>query len=125
MWRRVQCEQLLDTGQSLLRLRGNPIKLCGVFSLTRPQLQPKGNEVLIPQPDSGTDSALVPTRQREMSLRRPPELWEELSFLHKPLRPWNSFEREWVLVLAKSAAVLAVSMSDGRDIENQIGRAHV
>ena len=31
MWRRVQCEQLLDTGQSLLRLRGNPIKLCGVF----------------------------------------------------------------------------------------------
>ena len=33
MWRRVQCEQLLDTGQSLLRLRGNPIKLCGVFIL--------------------------------------------------------------------------------------------
>ena len=67
MWRRVSCEQLLDTSQSLLRLRGNPIKLCGVFSLTRPQLWPKGNEVLIPQPDSGTDSALVPTRQREMS----------------------------------------------------------
>ena len=92
MWRRVSCEQLLDTSQSLLRLRGNPIKLCGVFSLTRPQLWPKGNEVLIPQPDSGTDSALVPTRQREMSLRRPPELWEELSFLHKPPSPWNSFE---------------------------------
>ena len=31
MWRRVQCEQPLDTGQSILRLRGNPIKLCGVF----------------------------------------------------------------------------------------------
>ena len=31
MWRRVQCEQLLDTGQSILRLRGNPIKLCGVL----------------------------------------------------------------------------------------------
>ena len=53
MWRRVQCEQPLDTGQSILRLRGNPIKLCGVF-LQRPQLWPKGNEVLIPQPDSGT-----------------------------------------------------------------------
>ena len=53
MWRRVQCEQPLDTGQSILRLRGNPIKLCGVFK--RPQLWPKGNEVLIPQPDSGTD----------------------------------------------------------------------
>ena len=32
MWRRVQCEQPLDTGQSILRLRGNPIKLCGVFN---------------------------------------------------------------------------------------------
>ena len=92
MWRRVSCEQLLDTSQSILRLRGNPIKLCGVFFLTRPQLQPKGNEVLIPQPGSGTVSALVPTWQHERSLRRPLELWEELSFLHKPLRPWNSFE---------------------------------
>ena len=54
MWRRVQCEQPLDTGQSILRLRGNPIKLCGVFYMARPQLWPKGNEVLIPQPDSGT-----------------------------------------------------------------------
>ena len=35
MWRRVQCEQLLDTGQSILRLRGNPIKLCGEFSLNK------------------------------------------------------------------------------------------
>ena len=34
MWRRVQCEQLLDTGQSLLRLRGNPIKLCSVPTRT-------------------------------------------------------------------------------------------
>ncbi len=97
----------------------NPIKLCGVFSLTRPQLWPKGNEVLIPQPDSGTDSALVPTRQREMSLRRPPELWEELSFLHKLPRPWNSFEERMGFGLAKSAAVLAVSMSDRRNLENQ------
>ena len=32
MWRRVQCEQLLDTGQSLLRLRGNPIKGTGKTS---------------------------------------------------------------------------------------------
>ena len=31
MWRRVSCEQPLDTSQSILRLRGNPIKLCGVF----------------------------------------------------------------------------------------------
>ena len=58
-------------------------------------------EVLIPQPDSGTDPALVPTRQREMSLRRPPELWEELSFLHKPPRPWNSFEERMGFGLGK------------------------
>ena len=31
MWRRVSCEQPLNTSQSILRLRGNPIKLCGVF----------------------------------------------------------------------------------------------
>ena len=54
MWRRVQCEQLLDTGQSLLRLRGNPIKLCGVFILRdKTTTTAEGNEVLIPQPDSG------------------------------------------------------------------------
>ena len=32
---RVQSEQPLDTGQSILRLRGNPIKLCGVFFLAK------------------------------------------------------------------------------------------
>ena len=100
MWRRVSCEQLLDTSQSILRLRGNLVE-SAVFSHERPQSQPKGNEVLIPQPDSGTDQALVPTRQREMSLRRPPELWEELSFLHKPLRPWNSFEERMGFGLGK------------------------
>ena len=30
MWRRVPCEQQLDTGQSILRLRGNSIRLAGV-----------------------------------------------------------------------------------------------
>ena len=35
MWRRVSCEQLLDTSQAILRLRGSPIKLCGVLRSTR------------------------------------------------------------------------------------------
>ena len=60
MWRRVSCEQLLDTSQSILRLRGNLVE-SAVFSHERPQSQPKGNEVLIPQPDSGTDQALLPS----------------------------------------------------------------
>ena len=59
MWRRVSCEQLLDTSQSILRLRGNLVE-SAVFSHERPQSQPKGNEVLIPQPGSGTVRALVP-----------------------------------------------------------------
>ena len=62
---------------------------------------------------------LVSTWQHERSLRRPPELWEELSFLHKPLSPWNSFEERMGFGLAKSAAVLAVSMSAGWNLENQ------
>ena len=72
-----------------------------IYRKMEPHPQPKGNEVLIPQPDSGTDPALVPTRQREMSLRRPPELWGELSFLHKPPRPWNSFEERMGFGLGK------------------------
>ncbi|OBQ36816.1 MAG: hypothetical protein AN484_25455 [Aphanizomenon flos-aquae WA102] len=54
-----------------------------------------------------------------MTLRRPPELWEELSFLHKLPRPWNSFEERMGFGLAKSTAVLAVSMSARWDLENQ------
>ena len=60
-----------------------------------------------------------PTWQHEMTLRRPPELWEELSFLHKLPRPWNSFEERMGFGLAKSTAVLAVSMSARWDLENQ------
>jgi hypothetical protein len=57
-------------------------------------------------------------RQRDTTRRRPLELWEELSFLHKPPRPWNPLAGEWVLVLAKSAAVLAASTSAQWDLEN-------
>ena len=45
MWRRVQCEQLLDTGQSILRLRGNLNQACGdsrIHILVKPQLSRKG-----------------------------------------------------------------------------------
>ena len=59
------------------------------------------------------------TWQHELTLRRRPELWEELSFLHKPPRPWNSFVERMGFGRAKSTAVLAVSMSARSDLENQ------
>lgn len=90
MWRRVSCEQPLDTSQSILRLRGCLIKSLGLFnSLINAHLTPKGNLVHIPEPGSGTVRISYPSWQRDTTRRRPPELWEELSFLHKPPRPWN------------------------------------
>ena len=41
MWRRVSCEQPLNTSQSILRLRGNLNQACGV-STVKPQLGRKG-----------------------------------------------------------------------------------
>ena len=119
MWRRVSCEQPLNTSQSILRLRGNLNQACGVF-LRETATWPKGNLVLIPKPGRGTVSeSRIPSWQRDTTGRRPPKLWEELSFLHKLPRPWNSFEERMGFGLAKSAAVLAVSMSDRRNLENQ------
>ena len=34
MWRRVSCEQPLDTSQSILRLRGNLNQMFGDFSMS-------------------------------------------------------------------------------------------
>jgi hypothetical protein len=45
MWRRVSCEQLLDTSQSILRLRGNLNQACGDSRIrisVKPQLSRKG-----------------------------------------------------------------------------------
>ena len=55
MWRRVSCEQPLNTSQSILRLRGSLNQLCGV-TLSRTATTPKGNPVHIPEPGSGTVS---------------------------------------------------------------------
>ena len=98
MWRRVSCEQPLDTSQSILRLRGNLNQMFGDFLMSslrkETNTQPKGNLVHILEPGRGTVPDLFPSWQRDTTRRRPPKLWEELSFLHKPLRPWNSFRRE-------------------------------
>ena len=66
MWRRVPCEQLLNTGQSILRLRGSLDQTCGVSLTSRATVTPKGNLVHIPEPGSGTVSdprSVVATRR--------------------------------------------------------------
>ena len=64
MWRRVSCEQPLDTSQSILRLRGSLNQMCGDFLLSLKQrkettMQPKGNLVHILEPGRGTVPDLV------------------------------------------------------------------
>ncbi len=124
MWRRVSCEQPLDTSQSTLRLRGSLVRWSGQPQHAncvkrRAGALPKGNLVHIPEPGSGTDRISYPSRQRDATRRRPPELREELSFLRKPPRPWNPLAgRMGFGATAKSAAVLVASESARRDREN-------
>ena len=54
MWRRVSCEQPLNTSQSILRLSGSIVQWSGDLRVLEPHLQPKGNQVLIPEPGSVT-----------------------------------------------------------------------
>ncbi len=58
MWRRVSCEQPLNTSQSILRLRGSLDQTRGVSTLffEWATVTPKGNPVHIPEPGRGTDS---------------------------------------------------------------------
>ena len=84
--------------------------------------QPKGNLVHIPEPGSGTVPDFCQSWQHEQTRRRPPKLWEELSFLHKPPRPWNPLAgRMGFGTLAKSVALLAASTSGRWDLENPGG----
>jgi hypothetical protein len=60
MWRRVSCEQPLNTSQSILRLRGSLNQVFGdLLFIREAKMQPKGNLVHIPEPGSGTVRTLV------------------------------------------------------------------
>ena len=62
MWRRVSCEQPLNTSQSILRLSGSIVEWSGDLNyILEPRLQPKGNQVLIPEPGRVTVGSLVLT----------------------------------------------------------------
>ena len=59
MWRRVSCEQPLNTSQSILRLRGSLDQTFGDLTTREAKVMPKGNLVHIPEPGSGTVRTLV------------------------------------------------------------------
>ena len=55
MWRRVSCEQPLDTSQSILSLSGNIIKCWRrLYTIYERSTRTKGNQVLIPELGSVT-----------------------------------------------------------------------
>ena len=118
MWRRVSCEQPLDTSQSILRLRGSLNQKLGVFSNRETNEQPKGNVVHIPQPGRGTVIDLV----KRGNTNRPGDAHRSSGksclFCISRRGPGILSQGERVLVLAKSAAVLAASTSGRWDLEN-------
>ena len=118
MWRRVSCEQPLNTSQSILRLRGNLNQACGVF-LRETATWPKGNLVLIPKPGRGT--VRIP-RIRHGNVTRLGDSHRSSGksclFCISRRGPGILSQGERVLVLAKSVAVLATSTSARWDLEN-------
>ena len=118
MWRRVSCEQPLNTSQSILRLRGNLNQACGVL-LCETATWPKGNLVLIPKPGRGT--VRIP-RIRHGNVTRLGDSHRSSGksclFCISRRGPGILSQGERVLVLAKSAAVLAASTSGWWDLEN-------
>lgn len=90
MWRRVSCEQPLDTSQSILRLRGSLDQTFGDFLVRKkPKSSRKGIWSIFQNLVAEPVGPSYPSWQRDTTGRRPLKLWEELSFLHKPPRPWN------------------------------------
>ena len=118
MWRRVSCEQPLNTSQSILRLRGNLNQACGVF-LRETATWPKGNLVLIPKPGRGT--VRIP-RIRHGNVTRLGDSHRSSGksclFCISRRGPGILSQSERVLVLAKTLAVLASATSGRWDLEN-------
>ena len=122
MWRRVSCEQPLNTSQSILRLRGNLNQARGVVNSVLffiATVMPKGNPVHIPEPGRGTDSE---PRIRRGNATRPGDArrssGKSCLFCISRRGPGILSQGEWVLALAKSAEVLSASTSVRWDLEN-------
>ena len=120
MWRRVSCEQLLDTSQSILRLRGNLNQACGVFStVVKPQLGRKGIWSLF------QNLAVEPFRNLAFRRGNATRLGDahrssgkSCLFCISRRGPGILSQGERVLVLAKILAVLARTTSGRWDLEN-------
>ena len=119
MWRRVSCEQPLDTSQSILRLRGSLNQMFGDFTMSREtKLQPKGNLVHIPEPGRGTVFDLVNRGNTNRLRDAHRNSGKSCLFCISRRGPGILSQSERVLVLAKTLAVLASATSGRWDLEN-------
>ena len=122
MWRRVSCEQPLDTSQSILRLRGNLNQMFGDFISKIIERNQNAAER-----ESGSYSRTWQRNRSDPRIRRgnttrPGDTHrssgESCLFCISRRGPGILSQGEWVLALAKSAAVLAASTSGRWDLEN-------
>ena len=77
---------------------GKHYKIVWCFLMTRPQLQPKGNEILIPQPDSGTDRPSYRHGNVKWAWDVHPSSGKSCLFCISRRGPGIPSRREWVLV---------------------------
>ena len=118
MWRKVSCEQPLNTSQSILRLRGSLVQSFGVFI--------KINRISAER-ESGPYSRTRLRNRSDPRIRRGNATrlgdahrssGKSCLFCMSHLGPGILSQGEWVLVSAKSAAVSAASTSAWWDLEN-------
>lgn len=118
MWRRVSCEQPLNTSQSILSLRGSLKLLFGDLFKEKPKHGRKGNwfifQYLVAEPFGPSFRRGNATRLGDAHRSS----GKSCLFCISHRVPGILSQGEWVLVLAKSAAVLAASTSARWDLEN-------
>ena len=118
MWRRVSCEQPLNTSQSILSLRGSLIQSLAVSTKRNASTRRKGNwfifQYLVAEPFGFRICRGNATRLGDAHRSS----GKSCLFCISHQVPGILSQGEWVLVLAKSAAVLAASTSARWDLEN-------
>ena len=122
MWRRVSCEQPLDTSQSILRLRGSLNQMFGDFTVWREtKLQPKGNPVHIPEPGSGTVFDLVNRGNTNRLRDAHRNSGKSFLFCISHRVPGILLKREWVLVWRRMKHFLFHPRAVGGTLKISVG----